>query len=104
TMRDMFPALEIMPLYGAFAFMVFWGLNHDALYETPEGTELTRFILGMDKALTDAGILPTYFAHIIARKNNALRQQIHRPGRHSSTLLYRYAQRAASILRHLKIR
>lgn len=67
-MRDMFPALEIMPLYGAFAFMVFWGLNHDALYETPEGTELTRFILGMDKALTDAGILPTYFAHIIARK------------------------------------
>lgn len=104
TMRDMFPALEIMPLYGAFAFMVFWGLNHDALYETPEGTELTRFILGMDKALTDAGILPTYFAHIIARKNNAPRQQIHRPGRHSSALLYRYAQRAASILRHLKIR
>lgn len=68
TMRRLFPKLEIMPLYGALAFVIFWGLNHDALYETKEGRELVQYILGMDKALTDSGLLPTYFAHIVARK------------------------------------
>ncbi|MDN7672627.1 class I SAM-dependent methyltransferase [Burkholderia oklahomensis] len=104
TMRCMFPALEITPLYGAFAFMVFWGLNHDALYETPEGTELTRFILGMDKALTDAGILPTYFAHIVARKNVTWRQRASQLGIAPGSLFYKFVQRATTILRPSKIR
>ncbi|AIO69483.1 class I SAM-dependent methyltransferase [Burkholderia oklahomensis] len=104
TMHRMFPTLDIMPLYGAFAFMVFWGLNHDALYETPEGTELTRFILGMDRALTDAGILPTYFAHIVARKNGDRQQRAFRPGIDPDSSLYNFARRAKSIFRPLKIR
>jgi SAM-dependent methyltransferase len=73
-MEKMFPQLEVTPLYGSFAFIMFWGLNHDALYETPEGTELVRFILAMDKALVDGGKLPHYFAHIVAHK------AAHRPG------------------------
>ncbi|MCS6468319.1 hypothetical protein NX865_30775 [Burkholderia thailandensis] len=103
-MHRMFPALEIMPLYGAFAFMVFWGLNHDALYETPEGTELTRFILGMDRALTDAGILPTYFAHIVAQKNSDWPQRASRLGIDPDGPLYNCARRAKSFFRSLKIR
>jgi SAM-dependent methyltransferase len=68
VMRRMFPRLEMTPLYGAFAFILFWGLNHDALYETPEGAEFVRFVLAMDKALVDAGSLPNYFAHFVAWK------------------------------------
>ncbi len=68
TMRRLFPRFEITSLYGAFAFILFWGLNHDALYETPEGNELVRFILAMDVALEKSGILPPYFAHLVAWK------------------------------------
>jgi hypothetical protein len=68
TMRRMFPDFEMLPLYGSFAFVIFWGLNHDALYETHEGAELVRFILAMDKTVGDSGLLPSYFAHIVVRK------------------------------------
>jgi hypothetical protein len=54
---------------------MFWGLNHDALYETAEGTELVRFILAMDKALVHAGALPHYFAHLVARKTTKLQER-----------------------------
>ena len=74
-MRRFFPRFELTPLYGAFAFVVFWGLNHDALYETPEGVELVRFILAMDKALADAGVLPLYFAHLVAWKTSSWEQR-----------------------------
>jgi SAM-dependent methyltransferase len=79
-MRRMFPRFELTPLYGAFAFISFWGLNHDALYETPEGGELVRFILAMDQALTESGILPTYFAHIVAKKTTIWQERAIRMG------------------------
>jgi SAM-dependent methyltransferase len=69
TVKALFGNLEITSLYGGFAFITFWGLNHDALYETPEGVELVRHILGIDQALSDAGVIPTYFAHLVARKS-----------------------------------
>jgi SAM-dependent methyltransferase len=68
TMRKLFPTLEVTSLYGSFAFMLFWGLEHDALYETEAGRELVAFILNMDQSLVEAGILPDYFAHLVARK------------------------------------
>ena len=68
VMNRVYPRVELTPLYGSFAFIIFWCLNHDALYSSPEGVELVRFILGMDKALVQAGILPNYFAHLVAHK------------------------------------
>lgn len=59
---------EITPLYGSFAFIIFWGLNHDALYETEEGRRLMLEILRIDQALVEANVLPTYFAHLVAQK------------------------------------
>lgn len=68
TMRAMFPHLEVKELYGALAFIMFWGLNHNALYETDEGMTLVSTILAMDQVLTETGVLPSYFAHMVARK------------------------------------
>jgi hypothetical protein len=71
----LFSEVEITDLYGSFAFMLFWGLNHDALYETPEGAELVELILAMDQGLVECGTLPGYFAHLVARKTAATRGQ-----------------------------
>ena len=68
TVKAVFPRVEIVPLYGCLPFTLFWGLDHDALYDTPEGRELVRFTLAMDVALTEAGVLPSYFAHIVAHR------------------------------------
>ena len=92
-MQRIFPRLEIKPLYGSFAFMIFWGLNHDALYETPEGTELVRFILAMDKALVDGGMLPHYFAHLVAWKATPLQERVIRLGIAADGVVFRALQR-----------
>ncbi len=63
-----FQQVDDTPTYGSFAFIMFWGLNHDAIYERPEGESLVRAILAIDEALIDAGKLPHYFRHIVARK------------------------------------
>jgi SAM-dependent methyltransferase len=63
-----FDQVEETPTYGSFAFIMFWGLNHDAIYQRPEGESLVRAILAIDEALIDSGKLPHYFRHIVARK------------------------------------
>lgn len=93
TMQRIFPRLELKPLYGSFAFIIFWGLNHDALYETPEGTELVRFILAMDKALVDGRKLPHYFAHLVAWKTTALQERAIRLGLPADGRAFRLLQR-----------
>jgi SAM-dependent methyltransferase len=100
TMRRMFPRLEMTPLYGGFAFIVFWGLNHDALYETPEGAELVRFILCMDKALGDSGVLPSYFAHIVARKTTRWQERAIQLGIDPQGALVRRTLRLKDTLTH----
>jgi hypothetical protein len=68
-MQRLFPQLDVKPMYGTFPFMVFWGLDHNALYETPEGRELVRYILAADTMLCDTGVLPHYFQYLVATKN-----------------------------------
>lgn len=68
TMRSMFPDVEIMELYGAFAFIIFWGLQHDALYETEEGRILVRYLLEIDEILAETRVLPSYFAHLVVQR------------------------------------
>lgn len=88
TMARLFPRSEVTPLYGSLAFILIWGLDQDALYDTPDGRELMRFVLGMDQALVEAGVLPTYFAHIVARKTPPIQERAIRLGIHPNGRLY----------------
>lgn len=63
-----FDQVEIIPLGHALTFILWWGLNHDALYETQRGLELVQVILDLDSALVNSGQLPSYFSYITARK------------------------------------
>lgn len=63
-----FQTAEFIPTYGTFAFILFWGLNHDALYETEEGKAFVETVMELDTALIDSGSLPHYFGYFIARK------------------------------------
>jgi len=92
TMRKIFPRLDVTELYGSFAFMLFWGLNHDALYESEEGAELVRIVLAMDQALVEAGTLPSYFVHMVARKTTPLQERVIRMGVPHTSRLYLSAQ------------
>lgn len=68
TMRAMFPEMEIKELHGALAFIIFWGLQHDALYETECGKLLVGLLLELDELLSENKILPCYFAHMVVKK------------------------------------
>lgn len=68
VMREVFGEVETIPTYGTFAFILFWGLNHDVLYETELGREFVRTVIDIDTALIDSGALPHYFAYLIAKK------------------------------------
>lgn len=67
TMKKYFPSLEVTPLYGSFAFVLFWGLEYDRLYDSDEGIRLVENVMRIDKAVVDSGMLPTYFAHLVAK-------------------------------------
>lgn len=68
AMRAAFENVEVIPTYGTFAFILFWGLNYDALYDTAAGREFVQNVMEIDAALIDSGRLPHYFAYLIARK------------------------------------
>lgn len=68
TMRAMFPDMQVRELYGAFAFIIFWGLQHDALYETDEGRILVRQLLEIDEVLAESKFMPSYFAHMVVKR------------------------------------
>ncbi len=68
TMRRVLPATQVIPTYGSFAFIIFWGLNHDVIYDTEAGNRLAEAIMAIDTALIDSGALPHYFAYTISQK------------------------------------
>ncbi len=68
AMRAVFKDVTVIPTYGTFAAILFWGLNYDPLWDTPEGNMAARHIMELDTALIDSGALPHYFAYLIARR------------------------------------
>jgi hypothetical protein len=52
----------------AFAFILFWCLLHDALYESSIGRKFVAAVLYIDTMLIDSGQLPHYFAYYVAIK------------------------------------
>jgi SAM-dependent methyltransferase len=69
-MRAVWPEVQFIGTYGTLAFIISWCLNYDALYDTEQGMRAMRAILDIDAALIDAGRLPHYYGHLIARKEN----------------------------------
>lgn len=93
TMRRLFPYLDILDLYGSFAFIIFWGINPDAIYESEEGADIVNMILGLDRGMVECGILPGYFAHLVAHKTTPLQERFIRAGLHPNGIPYRALRR-----------
>jgi hypothetical protein len=55
-------------IQGCLTLILWYGLNHDALYDRLGGHELVRWLLEVDQALVRAGRLPSYHAELVARK------------------------------------
>ena len=70
ALRTEFAEVELAPIYGALAFTLWWGLDHDALWDTPAGLEFTEVLLALDTALGASGALPCYFSLIVARRGS----------------------------------
>lgn len=68
AMKAAFDRVEVIPTYGTFAFILFWGLNYDPLYETELGKEFVTTVLDIDTSLIDSGALPHYFAYLVGHK------------------------------------
>jgi len=51
---------------GGLAYTLWWGLNHDALFETEEGWNFVQVLLQFDQALTETGVIDDYFVTIAA--------------------------------------
>lgn len=68
TVSNVFANVEVTGLQGTLAYILWNGLNHDALFDTDKGADLVRAILAFDDALILSGQLRDYFALIVARK------------------------------------
>jgi SAM-dependent methyltransferase len=63
-----FGHVEVCPVGGGLAFPLWFGLDHDALFETAQGDAAVRWVLEHDARLTDTGELPPYFVFVAARR------------------------------------
>ncbi len=63
-----FSRVDFTPLPNCLVPVIWYGLNHDALFETIEGLELVKTLLETDLALVSSQRLPPYFGYIGAFK------------------------------------
>jgi SAM-dependent methyltransferase len=69
SVRAQFDEIELAPIYGALPFILWWGLDHDALWDTQAGRDFAEFLLELDTLMGSCGALPPYFSLILARRN-----------------------------------
>ena len=69
AINETFHSVETVPLFGALPFILWWGLDHDALWDTKLGREFVELLLEMDEALVAARRLPPYFAIVLAQRS-----------------------------------
>ena len=65
--RETFDAVEVFSRGGCLPFTLWWGLNHDALFDSGPGMALVDLVCRLDEAMVMSGKLPAYFADIVAR-------------------------------------
>jgi len=68
AVRARFDDMELAPIYGALPFILWWGLDHDALWDTQPGRDFAEFVLTLDTLMGESGALPPYFSLILARR------------------------------------
>ena len=61
-----FPTAETFSADVCLTVMMWYGLNHDVVHETPEGHSFVRWLLEVDRALVRSGRLPTYQVDTLA--------------------------------------
>lgn len=66
TLNRHFRNVEVTPMGGALALPLWTALNHDWIFEENHGVRFVEALVELDRALTDSGLLPTYFALILA--------------------------------------
>jgi SAM-dependent methyltransferase len=69
ALHTVFADIELAPIYGALAFILWWGLDHDALWDAQQGRDFTDVLLTLDTALGSSGALPPYFTLLVARRD-----------------------------------
>jgi SAM-dependent methyltransferase len=70
--RATFPATHVIWNDVCLTIILWYGLNHDALYESEAGHDLVQTVMEVDQALCRSGRLQSYQAEIIARKPAAV--------------------------------
>lgn len=71
AVHSQFADVELAPIYGAVPFILWWGLDHDALWDTQPGRDFAEFVLTLDTVMGRCGALPPYFALLLARRARA---------------------------------
>ncbi len=66
TLKRHFQNVEVTALGGALALPLWGALNHDWLFDQKNGVRFVESLVELDRALTESGRLPTYFALIVA--------------------------------------
>lgn len=66
TMKSLWPNLKVEGLYGSLLFMIMWGMDYNAIYDTPAGFEAYGTLVDLETALVDSGALPHYFVNAYA--------------------------------------
>jgi SAM-dependent methyltransferase len=78
TVELIFGNKEVLSLQGALTPIIWYGLNHDALFDTQKGWDFVQLLLELDDALISSGRLPTYFAVLTSRKASFIKKQFGR--------------------------
>jgi SAM-dependent methyltransferase len=66
--RRVFPATHVVSDEICLTIIIWYGLNHESVYDTPAGHALVNWVLEADQALVRSGRLPTYQVEIFGRK------------------------------------
>jgi methionine biosynthesis protein MetW len=65
ALRRAFRSVTVLPMWGGLLYPVWFGLDYDYVY-TDAGSQLVGRLLDLDAALGRAGLLPSYFATLVA--------------------------------------
>jgi SAM-dependent methyltransferase len=66
TLRKSFRHVHITSMGGALALPIWPGLDHDYIFDSQGGVEFVEMLIELDRALTESGRVPSYFALIAA--------------------------------------
>ena len=68
AVRHRFPSARVISYEACLTIIMWYGLNHDALYESERGFDLVRWLLDVDANLVRSGRLWSYQALLLANK------------------------------------